>query len=104
MIRVSFTRTATTLAGGALLVAALAPAVARAQYRQPDNAAAVVRIAVGEFKKLVDAGEVVVIDVRGPAEYAAGHVPGAINVPLEAVPGRASTWKDSTKPVVTYCA
>lgn len=104
MTRVALARAATTLAAGTLVIAALAPIVARAQYRQPDNPAAVVRIAVAEFKKLVDAGQVEVIDVRGPAEYAAGHIPGAVNVPLETVAARASTWKDSTKLVVTYCA
>jgi rhodanese-related sulfurtransferase len=30
----------------------------------------------------------VVIDVRTPAEYAAGHVPGAVNIPFEEVAER----------------
>ncbi|MDF1614332.1 rhodanese-like domain-containing protein [Desulfurivibrio alkaliphilus] len=34
-----------------------------------------------EFKKLVTAGEVVVLDVRSADEYNAGHIPGAINLP-----------------------
>ncbi|MDD7942686.1 rhodanese-like domain-containing protein [Actinomycetospora lutea] len=28
------------------------------------------------------------LDVRGRDEYAAGHVPGAINIPLDELPGR----------------
>ncbi|WP_326798279.1 rhodanese-like domain-containing protein [Streptomyces sp. NBC_01808] len=28
-------------------------------------------------------GELVVVDVRTPAEYASGHLPGAVNVPLD---------------------
>ena len=33
-----------------------------------------------EFKELVAAGEVTVVDVRAPEEFAAGHLPGAINI------------------------
>lgn len=29
-----------------------------------------------------------VIDVRGADEYAAGHVPGALNIPADELPGR----------------
>src|SRR3970282_2222770 len=32
-------------------------------------------------------GLVTVLDVRPPEEYAAGHLPGAINVPLERLEG-----------------
>lgn len=36
----------------------------------------------GELKTLIDADRsVVVVDVRSPAEYAKGHIPGAINLP-----------------------
>jgi phage shock protein E len=48
--------------------------------------------------------DVVVLDVRTPAEYAAGHVPGARNVPhdqLTAKLGELSSLKD--KHVVLYC-
>lgn len=34
-----------------------------------------------DFKKLVAAGEVALIDVRSTDEYNAGHIPGAINLP-----------------------
>lgn len=43
-----------------------------------------------------------VIDVRAPEEYAAGHVPGAINIPHDQVASRlAEVPKD--KDVVLYC-
>jgi rhodanese-related sulfurtransferase len=29
-----------------------------------------------------------VLDVREPDEYASGHVPGAVNIPMNEVPGR----------------
>lgn len=35
-----------------------------------------------ELDAMLRAGEAVVIDVREPDEFAAGHIPGAINMPL----------------------
>jgi sulfur-carrier protein adenylyltransferase/sulfurtransferase len=43
------------------------------------------------------------IDVRQPEEYQAGHLPGAQLIPLDAVPDRSSEL-DRTKPVFVYCA
>jgi rhodanese-related sulfurtransferase len=46
----------------------------------------------------------VVLDVRTPAEFAAGHVPGARNVPHDEIPARLaelSSLKDQQ--VVLYC-
>jgi rhodanese-related sulfurtransferase/DNA-binding HxlR family transcriptional regulator len=55
-----------------------------------------------ELADLVEAGAVVVLDVRPPAEYAAGHIPGARSVPpdevqrlLDALPADAE--------IVAYC-
>lgn len=46
----------------------------------------------------------VVLDVRTPAEYAAGHVPGAINVPHDEVEGRLDELAGlRDKDVVVYC-
>lgn len=39
-------------------------------------------IGMEEYRKLVEnPGAALIIDVREPQEYAAGHVPGAINIP-----------------------
>ena len=35
-----------------------------------------------EARAMMDDGDVVILDVREPSEFATGHVPGAINVPL----------------------
>lgn len=35
-----------------------------------------------ELDRMVRAGEALVVDVREPEEFAAGHIPGAINMPL----------------------
>jgi rhodanese-related sulfurtransferase len=50
----------------------------------------------------VEAGAVVV-DVRTPQEYAAGHVPGARNIPDDSIFERADEIGDPSTPVVLYC-
>lgn len=51
-----------------------------------------------------DASSLVILDVRTPEEFAAGHMPGAINIPHDQVPARLAefrAWKD--KSIVAYC-
>jgi phage shock protein E len=45
-----------------------------------------------------------VVDVRSPAEFADGAYPGAINIPLPALPARMGELGPKDKPVVLYCA
>ena len=46
----------------------------------------------------------VILDVRTPKEYAAGHLPGAINVPHKTLPGRlAEILAFRDREVVLYC-
>jgi len=42
------------------------------------------------------------LDVRTPAEYADGHVPGAANIPLDELRARLAELPQGT-PIVTYC-
>jgi glyoxylase-like metal-dependent hydrolase (beta-lactamase superfamily II)/rhodanese-related sulfurtransferase len=44
-----------------------------------------------------------VVDVRQPGEYAGGHVPGAINIPLGELPARLSEI-EGTSPLAVICA
>ncbi len=44
-----------------------------------------------------------VIDVREPAEYVAGHVPGATPVPMGQLPSRLGEL-DRSRPVYVVCA
>lgn len=47
-------------------------------------------------------GEYTLLDVRQPAEYRAGHLPGAVFIPLPELPDRIGELSRS-KPVLTYC-
>ena len=46
------------------------------------------RLTATEAKAKIDEGEVQIIDVRTPGEFAGGHVPGAINIPHMSVVSR----------------
>lgn len=47
--------------------------------------------------------EVTLIDVREPFEFAMGHAPGAVNIPLGTVPSRIDEFRKMPQPVVLYC-
>ena len=44
----------------------------------------------------------VVVDVRTPEEYKAGHIPGSVNVPLDRLEG-IRTVADPKTPLYVYC-
>ena len=44
-----------------------------------------------------------IIDVGTPDEYAKGHVPGALNIPLDEIPKRAQELKEMPRPIIAYC-
>jgi len=60
------------------------------------------RIAMSDFKQRLDRGEIVVIDVRDIADYTAGHITGAIHIPLSFIQGELP-YLPRGKPIVTYC-
>jgi rhodanese-related sulfurtransferase/DNA-binding CsgD family transcriptional regulator len=55
-----------------------------------------------ELVRRVRNGEVTVIDVRPREEYVAGHIPGAISVPLADLPKRINELR-KRRDVVAYC-
>ena len=46
------------------------------------------RISLAEASKMLDEGDAVVVDVRQPDEYKAGHVKGALFIPVDDVLNR----------------
>ncbi len=55
-----------------------------------------------ELVERVNRGEVVVLDVRPPWEYTAGHVPGARSIPLSELAARLAELPPDL-PIVAYC-
>jgi phage shock protein E len=49
-------------------------------------------------------GSLVVLDVRAPADYAQGHIPGAINIPQEELAARVAELEGAReRDIVVYC-
>lgn len=60
------------------------------------------KVAPADAKKLVGQGALLV-DVRTPEEFAAGHIKGAKNIPLAAVSARLADFGAKSAPIVLYC-
>jgi rhodanese-related sulfurtransferase len=56
----------------------------------------------GELVALGRGERVVVVDVRSPEEFAAGHVDGALSIPLDALAARTAELPDGSV-IVTVC-
>jgi rhodanese-related sulfurtransferase/DNA-binding MarR family transcriptional regulator len=55
-----------------------------------------------ELLRRAETGDVVVLDVRPVEEYAAGHIPGAVSVPVDELAARLADLPADTE-VVAYC-
>lgn len=75
-----------------------------AEERAPANAG-VTKLSIEEFDKLRQDKDAQVIDVRTPAEYEAGHVPGAVNIPIGSKDfDEKAKSLDKEKKHLVYCA
>jgi rhodanese-related sulfurtransferase len=52
---------------------------------------------------LINREDALVVDVREPGEYGAGHILGARNVPLSRVADAADLGKRKDRPLILYC-
>ncbi len=43
------------------------------------------------------------LDVRGEDEYAEGHIPGSVNIPLQTLPMKKGLPEDPDTPLFVYC-
>ena len=97
--------------GGVCLALALLSSSASAVLAQGADAIDAPRISMQDFKKLVAAKNVVIVDTRNKDEFVKSHIPGAVLLPLEG----QLTWPESYEPtvkmlqttkkqVVAYCA
>ena len=60
------------------------------------------RVSLDETKAAMDAGTVVVVDVRSAEAYQGGHIAGAINIPLGELETRLGEL-DKMQWIITYC-
>jgi rhodanese-related sulfurtransferase/biotin operon repressor len=73
--------------------------LARRSYLGPEDTSAV---DTTELMRRLEAGDTVVLDVRPEPEYAGGHLPGALHIPLEQLSERLVELPRD-KEVVAYC-
>ena len=62
------------------------------------------KMSPSDLKKLMESGskDFVVVDVRDESEYKEGHIPGALNLPLETFASRSEVLPKEKK-VIVYC-
>ena len=73
--------------------------LARRAYLGPEDTAAV---GTDELLRRIGAGDAVVLDVRPAPEYAGGHLPGALHIPLDELAGRLAELPRDRE-IVAYC-
>lgn len=61
------------------------------------------QVSPDEARRLVKEGARLV-DVRSRAEYASGHLPGSINVPVDELASKLEALGPKEQPKVLYCA
>ena len=63
------------------------------------------KVNASEATQLINREDALVVDVRDPGEYGAGHILGAKNVPLSRIDAGGSEIapKRKEKPVIVYC-
>ena len=83
--------------------AAPAPAVQAQATPVAHETADVARIEPAELRAQLERGAVTLLDVRDAGSYIAGHIDGALHIPLSRVEGEIP-YLPKEKPIVTYCA
>ncbi|XVV06014.1 ArsR/SmtB family transcription factor [Actinosynnema sp. CA-248983] len=71
---------------------------ARAAYLGPDTE----QVTRQELLRRVESGSATVIDVRPREEYAAGHIPGAVSIPVDELAERLAELP-ADQEIVAYC-
>jgi rhodanese-related sulfurtransferase len=60
-------------------------------------------VSTAQATQLINREDALVVDVREPGEYGAGHILGAKNVPLERMDAPGELVKRKDKPLILYC-
>ena len=60
-------------------------------------------VSTAQATHLINREDALVIDVREPGEFGAGHILGARNVPVARMDGSGELAKRKDKPLIVYC-
>jgi rhodanese-related sulfurtransferase len=79
---------------------------ARNAAATPKPTTTVARTSLADFEVLEARGTVLIVDVRNDDSFRAGHIPGAINVPIDEVGRRTAEIisRAGSLAIVTYCS
>jgi rhodanese-related sulfurtransferase len=90
---------------GMAVVCVLMASLTALSQKHPSVASSVPEISASELHSMVaQKGKVLVLDVRTPAEYARGHIPEAVNVPIDTLAGKFREMRVSKETtIVTTC-
>lgn len=70
----------------------------------PQTEAEVPRVTVEEALAALHSGVALIVDVRSPQSFAAGHIEGAVNIPLAQIEAAPSALPfDKNLWIITYC-
>ena len=62
------------------------------------------KITADEAQSMMESGSPTIVDVRTPQEYTEGHVPGAINIPVESIgTEQPAELTDPDAELIVYC-
>lgn len=73
--------------------------LARHSYLGPDDTE---EIGTTELRRRIERGQITLVDVRPTPEYEAGHLPGAVHIPLDDLAHRLADLPDDHE-IVAYC-
>ena len=73
----------------------------RVQLARPDRMPT--EIDVARLRKLLDRGDVQLLEVLPESEFQEEHLPGAINIPLKSLMTNAVAHLDKSRPTIVYC-
>lgn len=76
----------------------------RSRHNEGSGGARYSRITAAQAKALMEGEDVVIVDVRTAAEFSAGHIPNAINIPVESIGSlRPAALEDLDATILVYC-
>ncbi len=68
----------------------------------PATVSQVQRVSLADSKAAFDDGRAIFLDVRDSSSYTAGHIPGALLIPISELPNRMNEL-DTNACIIPYC-